>query len=221
MRGYALMVFCMYYQANLPQVMCLYALCSLSLCCAYRMQTSNSASSTLAAERWKEAKEHSYTKYERSRWRHWIDADKDCQNSRHEVLIRDSLQEVSFQSPRKCKVKSGLWKCPYTAKVFEDPRSLDIDHVVPLKEAFRSGAYLWDKDQKRSYANDLQNPKHLLAAEAKANRSKGDKDIAKWLPDQNKCQYLKIWLEIKENYQLSMDAQEINAAKRLLSSCPF
>ena len=49
-------------------------------------------------------------KYNRSNWKHWIDVDKDCQNTRDEVLIRDSIIPVKFKTRKKCKVKSGLWQ---------------------------------------------------------------------------------------------------------------
>ena len=161
----------------------------------------------------------SKTKYKRSNWQHWIDADKDCQNTRNEVLIRDSLKPVTFKSSKKCKVASGLWKCPYTGKIFTNPRKLDIDHVVPLKEAYLSGAYTWNKSKKKVFANDLQNPHHLLAVEAKANRTKGAKDPANWLPSLAECKYIKIWIQIKNNYNLGTDKVENRIIKEYTNKC--
>ena len=74
------------------------------------------------------------------------------------------------------EVDSGYWVCPYTGKVFTDPRKMDIDHMVPLKEAWVSGASEWSKEQRVAFANDLDYPDHLVATEASANRKKSAKD---------------------------------------------
>jgi hypothetical protein len=81
--------------------------------------------------------------YERTAWKHWIDEDKDCQNTRDEVLIEESEIPVCFKTDRKCKVTSGRWADPYTDEVFTDPKELDVDHMVPLQNAHRSGGWLF------------------------------------------------------------------------------
>ena len=79
--------------------------------------------------------------YDRSAWRHWIDADRDCQNTRHEVLIEESLTPVTFKTDKGCRVVSGNWLGAYSGEVFTDASKLDIDHLVPLKEAHESGSH--------------------------------------------------------------------------------
>lgn len=150
----------------------------------------------------------------------WGDADKDCQDTRQEVLIQESLTPVILDT-KGCKVISGKWYDPYTAKVFEDPRDLDIDHFIPLKEAHVSGAALWPKDRKESYANFTDDPDHLIAVYKSANRSKGAKDPVQWMPDNASfhCQYLARWVSLKAKWNLSMDKVEREQVMNRLKAC--
>ena len=113
--------------------------------------------------------------YDRSDWRHWIDEDGDCQDARHEVLIAESLDQVTFETDRQCRVETGQWYGAFTAVYVEDPGDLDIDHLVPLKNAHLSGAWAWNPAMKEEYANYLGEENHLIAVTASANRSKGAK----------------------------------------------
>jgi len=130
--------------------------------------------------------------YNRNLYKHWIDTDKDCQNTRQEVLIAESLKPVVLDE-QKCKVISGEWLDLYTGQTFTDPRKLDIDHFIPLSEAHRSGADTWATEQRQTFANDLTHEHTLIAVSASANRSKGDKDPANWLPPNEKfhCEYIR------------------------------
>ena len=78
--------------------------------------------------------------YDRDDWDHWNDADRDCQDTRQEVLIAESSVSVVYTDDRKCRVASGSWTDPYTGDVAEDPSKLDVDHMVPLANAHASGA---------------------------------------------------------------------------------
>ena len=86
--------------------------------------------------------------YDRKAWKHWVDVDKDCQNTRHEVLLEESLGPVTFKTSKNCRVVSGSWLGAYSGNVFTDASQLDIDHLVPLKEAHESGGYAWDAYRK-------------------------------------------------------------------------
>jgi hypothetical protein len=144
----------------------------------------------------------------------WIDVDEDGQNTRQEVLIRDSLVPVGFDF--KGNVNFGVWICPYTGTITTIPRKFDIDHVVPLAEAYKSGADHWDNEKRKRYANYLTDPKHLLATTLGSNREKGARDISEWLPLINVKEYIQIWVEIKENWNLCFDEEEIRVIEREL-----
>ena len=162
--------------------------------------------------------------YDRRLYRHWIDADGDCQNTRHEVLIAESLVPVVLDSTG-CRVVFGWWLCPYTFKLFNDPGKLDIDHFIPLKEAHLSGGNQWGEAKRRLYANDLSHPHSLIAVSLRANRSKGAKDPAEWMPPNKAyhCQYVATWLALKYHWQLALDAKEKRFLADKIGSClkPF
>ena len=147
--------------------------------------------------------------YSRTDYKHWIDADKDCQNTRQEVLIVESLEKVVFDK-KGCEVVKGRWYDPYTDKYFINPKDLDIDHFVPLGEVDKSGGHEWSKDRKMEYANDLKGLEVLIAVDKSANRSKGDKDPSDWLPPNKKyqCAYIKTWQKVKKQWKLEMDEKE-------------
>ena len=149
--------------------------------------------------------------YERDAWEHWIDADSDCQDTRQEVLIAESRIPVTFADPGRCRVASGRWRCPYTGRVFTDPSELDVDHLVPLHAAHRAGGKSWSARRRRDYANDLQDPDHLVAVGASANRSKGDKEPHRWMPEarEERCRYLDAWTQVKERWDLEMEPAEL------------
>ena len=160
------------------------------------------------------------TPYDRKDYRHWIDADGDCQNTRHEVLVEESLEPVSFKTDKNCRVVSGKWLGMYSGEVFTDASQLDIDHLVPLKEAHESGGYAWDADRKRDYANDLSSPISLIAVDRSLNRQKGASDPSDWLPP-NKAyvrEYVQNWVAVKLKWQLTADAREIAVLRDILGA---
>jgi hypothetical protein len=145
--------------------------------------------------------------YNRNNWKHWIDADHDCQDTRNEILIRDSQKPVTFKTSRQCEVASGHWIGPYTGRQYLHPGNMDIDHIVPLGHAYQAGGANWTKEQKKAFANDYDN---LLATDAGTNRSKGDKAPNEWMPPRKEyyCDYISRWTTIKAKYGLSYLPQE-------------
>ena len=123
------------------------------------------------------------------------------------MLVAESLVPVTFTDDRRCRVASGEWLGPYTGQRFTDPRQLDIDHLVPLRHAHDTGAGAWSAARKRQYANYLAQPAHLVAVEARVNRSKGAKGPADWRPPNQAywCQYATDWQAIKEQWGLRSD----------------
>lgn len=160
--------------------------------------------------------------YNRDAFDAWIDADHDCQDTRAEVLIEESLEAVSFRDARQCTIQAGRWIDPYTGREITVASQLDIDHLVPLANAFRSGAYAWPDSQKREYGNYLTDPGHLLAVSASANRSKGDKGPEEWRPDNQAywCDYAHEWILVKQTWSLTATEPEWAALAEMLATCP-
>lgn len=161
--------------------------------------------------------------YDRDQWRHWIDEDGDCQDARAEVLIEESLAPVVFRDEAGCVVESGWWIDPYTGQEFTEARLLDIDHMVPLANAHRSGGWRWSADDKRAYANDLTYAGHLIAVGASVNRSKSDRGPDEWRPpnEAHWCDYATAWVTVKTTWQLSLVPGEQQALDEMSATCPI
>ncbi|GLW74981.1 hypothetical protein Kpho02_72780 [Kitasatospora phosalacinea] len=164
--------------------------------------------------------EESREGYERTKFRHWVDADKNGCSTRAEVLIAEAASAPFVGA--KCSLSGGVWVSPYDDMVLQDAKALDVDHVVPLAEAWDSGASAWSAAERQAYANDLDEPRALIAVSAKSNRSKADKDVAEWLPpaEAYRCTYLTDWTVVKTRWGLSIDQVEADALHRLAADCP-
>lgn len=109
--------------------------------------------------------------YSRDLFPHWITISGSC-NTREQVLKRDGTSVVVDSS---CAATSGRWYSPYDGATWTAASDVDIDHVVPLAEAWRSGANSWTTSRRQSFANDLTRPQ-LIAVTDNVNQSKGDQD---------------------------------------------
>ena len=160
--------------------------------------------------------------YTRKSWRHWIDEDSDCQNTRHEVLLEESAEPVQFTNSKECSILTGSWNGQFTGAHFTTARNLDVDHMVPLANAHRSGGWAWNASTKKAYANDLSYTGHLIAVSASANRSKGDKGPEHWRPPDKTywCTYALDWIHIKDTWKLSATTAEWEALGEMLETCP-
>ncbi|MDO9408721.1 HNH endonuclease family protein [Patulibacter sp.] len=159
------------------------------------------------------------TGYDRSLFRHWVDADGDGCNARNEVLIEEATTRPSVGSG--CALSGGRWTSYYDGASWTDPQDLDIDHMVPLAEAWDSGARTWSAAERQSYANDLGDPRSLQAVTDDVNQAKGDQDPATWEPSVAgvRCRYAAEWVAVKLRWRLTVDAAERSALSSRASGC--
>ncbi|AZB44643.1 HNH endonuclease [Bacillus sp. FJAT-42376] len=160
--------------------------------------------------------EESMTGYSRDKFPHWISQGGGC-DTRQVVLKRDA---DSYSG--SCPVTSGVWYSYYDGVMVYSPSEMDIDHVVPLAEAWRSGASSWTTAKRESFANDLSGPQ-LIAVTASSNRSKGDQDPSTWKPSRSgaSCGYAKWWITTKYNWDLHLQSSEKTALQSMLNTCSY
>ena len=146
------------------------------------------------------------SKYTRTDWKHWIDEDGDCEDTRAEILKERSLTAVKLDK-KGCRVISGKWDDYYYSEILSQVSNVDIDHLVPLKHAHDHGGSTWSLEEKRKFAND---PENLIITNRKYNRQKGSKDITQWMPIDRSyaCKYMKQWFKIKMKYSLIVEDKE-------------
>jgi len=156
------------------------------------------------------------TGYTRDKFKHWISQGNGC-DTRDVVLKVDG---TAVQTGADCKILSGTWVSAYDAKTITDPQDMDIDHMVPLANAWRTGAASWTDDQRSAFANDLTRPQ-LLAVSLSSNRSKGDQDPSQWKPPNTSywCDYAQRWVAVKAYWKLSVTAAEKAALTAMLGTC--
>lgn len=153
--------------------------------------------------------------YDRGRFGQWIDVDGDGCDTRCEVLAEERYASLPGLS-------DGGWLSPFDGFTTDDPSTLDIDHLVPLAEAWRSGAWAWDPARRAAFANDLDDPRALIAVSAASNRSKSDSDPSGWRPTDHGywCQYVTDWMAVKLRWDFSVDPIEFTALQHITTdSC--
>ena len=165
---------------------------------------------------------NSIPEYNRDDWNHWTDENGDCQNTRHEVLIEESQESVTYTSSTYCSVSTGKWYGFYTGQYYYNASELDIDHFIPLKNAHQSGGYSWSSAKKEEFANSRLDPDNLIAVNLSANRSKGAKGPDQWKPSNTEywCQYAYDWIRIKDYWSLTATQAEWNALVSMIDTCP-
>ena len=162
------------------------------------------------------ADQGSMSGYSRTLFPHWIPVDGTC-NTRETVLRRDGESVVTDAS---CAAVSGSWYSPYDGATWTSPADIDIDHVVPLAEAWRSGASSWTTERRQSFANDLADPQ-LIAVTDNVNQAKGDQDPSTWQPPLSsfRCTYAKMWIAVKFTWGLTLQTAEKSALQGMVDTC--
>jgi hypothetical protein len=156
--------------------------------------------------------------YDRDLFILWIDADGDGCDTRKEILIAESKTTAVVGAG--CNVLSGTWESYYDQETWTRPSDVDIDHVVALKEAWDSGAWNWNEDTRKRYANDLTNPRPLVAVTDNVNQSKSDKDFREWQPDFGLCHFAMDVVATKIRWSLKADQAEKNTIIAAADLCP-
>ncbi|MFI1253021.1 HNH endonuclease family protein [Streptomyces netropsis] len=159
---------------------------------------------------------HSMDGYARAKFPHWAQQGNKC-DTRETVLRRDG-QDVTQDD--ECRAVSGTWKSPYDDKTLTAASQVDIDHMVPLANAWRSGADGWTTDRRKTFANDLEHSQ-LIAVSAASNRSKGDQSPDQWSPPSSAywCTYARAWTDVKHLYGLSVTQTEKDKLNSMLDTC--
>ncbi|MEU2615582.1 HNH endonuclease family protein [Micromonospora sp. NPDC007271] len=160
------------------------------------------------------------TGYSRDLFPHWIDADGNGCNTRNEVLIAEAVTKPTISGT--CTLSGGRWYSYYDNAYWTLTSDVDIDHMVPLAEAWDSGARNWTTSRRQAYANDLGDSRALAGVTDNVNQAKGDQDPATWMPPyaSARCRYLNEWVAVKIRWRLTVDSAEKNALTSWANSCP-
>lgn len=169
------------------------------------------------------APEGSMDGYDRDEFPHWRDASSngwpvepnDKCDARNAALYRDGTDVTMSDT---CTKLEGTWIDPYSAKVYDATSDIDIDHMVPLANAWRSGADSWSTDTRTAYAND---PLVILSSKDSLNQAKGDKGPEAWKPplEESHCLYAVRWIFVKDKYDLSVNSSEKSSLTSMLETC--
>lgn len=158
---------------------------------------------------------HTDADYNRDAWPHWLDSDHNGCDAREDALL---AADPGAKRGKGCAVSAGSWTSAYDGKRFTSASDLDVDHVVALAEAHRSGGWAWSTDQRASYANDQTD---LWVVSAASNRSKGDQAPDTWRPPAHEswCLYATRWAAIKVRWHLSATTSERDALAEMMEGC--
>lgn len=159
------------------------------------------------------------TGYNRDLFPHWIDADGDRCSTRNEVLIAEATTRPTVTGT--CTLSGGRWSSYYDGATWTNPSDLDIDHMVPLAEAWDSGARSWPTSRRQAYANDVGDSRPLVAVTDNVNQAKGDKDPAEWMPPTAsvRCRYVTEWVATKVRWRLTVNSAEKARLASVAAGC--
>lgn len=146
----------------------------------------------------------------------WPERPLNSCDARQAALYRDGVNVV--YNKRTCSIRGGSWLDPYTNRWLNRPSDADVDHIVPLADAWRSGASTWTDRDRRAFAN---NRLEVISVDDGANQSKGDKGPSGWKPPNAAahCLYAKRWIAIKDRFHLTVTSSESEALSNMLTTC--
>ncbi|MGW0806812.1 HNH endonuclease family protein [Nonomuraea sp. NPDC002799] len=154
----------------------------------------------------------------------WSDVDHNGCDTRNDILKRDLDDEKFKAGTHDCIVLSGTLKDPYSGKTIDFKRGQDtsmdvqIDHLIPLSDAWQKGAQQWSETERKEFAND---PLNLMAVDGPLNGQKSDSDAATWLPPRKayRCAYIARQIDVKTKYKVWVTSAEKDAMETVLESC--
>ena len=150
-------------------------------------------------------------------WSFEEDFDGDCQSTRQEMLILTSRSNVRYTNPRNCVVRTGQWLDEYTGETFEVAVKIEVDHVIPRMYAHTHGGDRWMPEQKLQFSND---PLNIMLVERREIRRKRDRGPSRYLPrDEFQCEYVNLWNQISEKYNLQLSASDRSTISRIKDDC--
>lgn len=160
---------------------------------------------------------HSMTGYSRDAFDIWATQPDHC-TTRQDVLSRDGDDVV--EGSDGCQPSSGSWYSIYDDATVTVVAQATIDHMVPLADAWRSGADEWTADQRKAFGNDLTDPQLLIASES-SNSSKSDSGPEDWKPSNQAfwCTYAEDYTRVKYVWHLNSTDAEKDALSSMLDTC--
>ena len=150
-------------------------------------------------------------------WSYEEDFDGDCQSTRQEILVLTSMVDVRYTNPRNCVVRTGEWLDEYTGELFKVAVKLEVDHIIPRMYAHTHGGDRWTPEKKLAFAND---PLNIMLVERREIRRKRDRGPSRYLPrDEFQCEYINLWNQISEKYDLQLSTSDRSTISRLNADC--
>ena len=150
-------------------------------------------------------------------WSYEEDFDGDCQSTRQEILVLTSMVDVRYTNPRNCVVRTGEWLDEYTGELFKVAVKLEVDHIIPRMYAHTHGGDRWTPEKKLAFAND---PLNIILVERREIRRKRDRGPSRYLPrDEFQCEYINLWNQISEKYDLQLSTTDRSTISRLNAAC--
>ncbi|NRQ33361.1 HNH endonuclease [Nonomuraea sp. NN258] len=176
----------------------------------------STSSATTALDGLTVARHESMAGYRRDRFPRWIPQGQDC-NTREKVFLRDGR---NVRRDEYCRAVSGAWTNPYDGTVITQPSQLEVDHVVPLTNAWQSGANTWTDAKRKAFANDLEAPQ-LLTTTKESRLAKDDQSPDEWRPPLRSywCTYSRAWIDVKARYHLTVTPEEKTVLREMLGTC--